>query len=490
MENTNKLIEHFDRQPDIPVAVLSDENNTTEKIILEVNPSESIDHLFNHLKTSHEKSAISNNSLFQTNLTDNFEEGTGMIAKSAAFDFPWITAAFSGFREAKLLVKNSTDILSSLKNAGLDIAGTAIGGGVGCTIGATIGSLLFPGIGTIAGVALGALSGNILGRTITNDIKQEPLKKALKKLKKSTIELKKQEIEIEKKYKDKFHQDKERAQQHMNQTAMETKNNIDKEIKNLRQWIVDRKKLSNNIRNNLLEHIPDTISSIIKTTRLSWTEYFWPSQKTIIYKRKIRNIKKSIEKQLHNQTITDRVHLLQKLSESGLCYQQVFFEIKRAEEEKRSHENNIMQKITRKHDILLRQRFEHMELLATKASEYFKQIRMKLSPHIKRIERYQNLVKRESKKLDMNQTANKKTSNTFEASDNLATVIGSKTITKQKAIKNFWNYVKQKKLQDSNNTQNIKLDNRLKKLFGNKEQVTMLEITKTINKNLHNKLIS
>ena len=73
---------------------------------------------------------------------------------------------------------------------------------------------------------------------------------------------------------------------------------------------------------------------------------------------------------------------------------------------------------------------------------------------------------------------------TMEASDSLAAIVGSRKITRQKAIKHFWDYVKKKKLQDSRDRRNINLDDSLKKLFGNKKQVSMFEATTVISRNL------
>ena len=73
---------------------------------------------------------------------------------------------------------------------------------------------------------------------------------------------------------------------------------------------------------------------------------------------------------------------------------------------------------------------------------------------------------------------------TLEASDALASVVGSKKITRQKAIKHFWDYVKKKDLQDSKDRRQIIIDDNLRKLFGNKKQVSMFEATKVISKNL------
>ena len=73
---------------------------------------------------------------------------------------------------------------------------------------------------------------------------------------------------------------------------------------------------------------------------------------------------------------------------------------------------------------------------------------------------------------------------TLEASSKLESVVGAKKITRQQAIKRFWDYVKKKDLQDSRDRRNINLDDKLKGLFGNKKQVSMFDATKVISKNL------
>ena len=88
------------------------------------------------------------------------------------------------------------------------------------------------------------------------------------------------------------------------------------------------------------------------------------------------------------------------------------------------------------------------------------------------------------KKMKKKRKLNPALMKTLEASDSLASIVGSKKITRQKAIKKFWDYVKGKKLQDSKDRRNINLDDSLKKLFGNKKQVSMFEATKVISKNL------
>ena len=100
-------------------------------------------------------------------------------------------------------------------------------------------------------------------------------------------------------------------------------------------------------------------------------------------------------------------------------------------------------------------------------------------------------VKKTAKKKVVKKKAKKKRKlnpalmQTLEASDKLADIVGAKKITRQKAIKHFWDYVKKNDLQDSKDRRNINLDSKLKSLFGsNKKQVSMFEATKGISKNL------
>ena len=91
---------------------------------------------------------------------------------------PTVTTIMSGYRELTLLMKGHTDIRSSLKNAGLDIAGTSLGGWAGLKVGSVIGSSVGPA-GFVIGGLIGSISGVIAGRYLANKKKREPLNKAI-----------------------------------------------------------------------------------------------------------------------------------------------------------------------------------------------------------------------------------------------------------------------------------------------------------------------
>ena len=399
---SSTLTEHFKEHPDIPVVMPSDADNIPETAF-HFDPSEGVENLMDYLGETSEKAVIANHQLSHAELTENIEQTTDFLTGDIdLFKLPIVTAAFSGFREFNLLIENNTDILSALKNIGLDVAGTGVGMGAGGTAGAALGSIIFPGIGTVVGAIAGSVGGAFFGRNITNEIKTEPLKTAMEDWKKSTKKLKKKIKQTEKEYDDRFKQEKKREQNSLNKLSFEITNVIDEQVKNLRKWIAEKEKPSKSLKTNLLNNIPVTIASIKKEKKLSWTEYFWPKQKTINYQRKMKDIKKFLTEQFQKNTFTDRGQLFQRFSEWGLCREYIFSEIKKAEENRLKYEGSLIKGIVQYQDKLLNQRSESMKKLSDKIKEYVQEIRKELSPYIKEIQGCQNLVKREAKKLGKN----------------------------------------------------------------------------------------
>lgn len=65
----------------------------------------------------------------------------------------------------------------------------------------------------------------------------------------------------------------------------------------------------------------------------------------------------------------------------------------------------------------------------------------------------------------------------------LALVIGAAAIPRTQVVKKLWAYIHTNKLQDTKNRRNINADAKLKPIFG-KNQVSMFEMTKLVNKHL------
>ena len=69
-------------------------------------------------------------------------------------------------------------------------------------------------------------------------------------------------------------------------------------------------------------------------------------------------------------------------------------------------------------------------------------------------------------------------------SPTLAAVIGAAPIPRTEVTKKIWEYIKKHKLQDDANKRNINADDKLKAVFGGKQQVSMFEMTKLISGHL------
>lgn len=66
----------------------------------------------------------------------------------------------------------------------------------------------------------------------------------------------------------------------------------------------------------------------------------------------------------------------------------------------------------------------------------------------------------------------------------LSEVVGSKPMARTEIVKKMWDYIKKNNLQDKKNRRMINADAKLKAVFGNKDQVSMFELAKIINKHV------
>ncbi|MDE0518478.1 MAG: hypothetical protein OXH36_02830 [Bdellovibrionales bacterium] len=402
IEDANNLVEHFQKYPDIPVVIPSDANNIPETAF-HFDPSEGIGNLFNYLKDNPENAVIVDHKLSNVNLTESIEQGSDLATGTVDFNFPWVTAAFSSFRELNLLINNDTDISSSIKNMGLDVAGVGIGAMTGGEIGAIAGSII-PGPGTVIGAGMGVVIGAIMGRNITNDIKQEPLKEAIKKLKKSRRRLKLEAKKIQEKYNQQFNKFKKEEQNKINCKAKESKETVRRKISTLRRWAVNREKLSDSLKTNLLKNIEDQgqVKHIKKKETPSLIEYLWLDQKMIMliaFQRNINKYKKYFIESFTQNKFKDKGDLFQEFSKKGLCQKYILSEIKKSEEQRKTKENYLMNEIKKEQAGILKLRAKSMKRLASKVEKYIEQIKRDLFPYIKDINSYHDLLEKETKKL-------------------------------------------------------------------------------------------
>jgi upstream activation factor subunit UAF30 len=69
-------------------------------------------------------------------------------------------------------------------------------------------------------------------------------------------------------------------------------------------------------------------------------------------------------------------------------------------------------------------------------------------------------------------------------SKDLSAVIGEKPRPRSEITKNVWDYIKANGLQDQANKRMINADDKLRKIFNGKDQVSMFEMTALVNKHL------
>ena len=69
-------------------------------------------------------------------------------------------------------------------------------------------------------------------------------------------------------------------------------------------------------------------------------------------------------------------------------------------------------------------------------------------------------------------------------SEDLAAVIGTKAIPRTQVIKKLWVYIRKNNLQRPSDRRRIVADSKLKKIFGGKGEVSMLELGTFLNKHL------
>ena len=69
-----------------------------------------------------------------------------------------------------------------------------------------------------------------------------------------------------------------------------------------------------------------------------------------------------------------------------------------------------------------------------------------------------------------------------QPSPDLAAIVGNDPLSRSELTKKVWDYIKANGLQDQTNKRMINADDKLRKIFGGKNQVSMFEMTALVNK--------
>jgi len=72
----------------------------------------------------------------------------------------------------------------------------------------------------------------------------------------------------------------------------------------------------------------------------------------------------------------------------------------------------------------------------------------------------------------------------MELSADLEAVVGKGPLPRGQVVKKLWEHIKKHNLQNPQNKRNIMADDKLKKIFGGKGEVSMFEMTKLVSAHL------
>lgn len=175
----SSVVDHLEKYPGIPVIVPEDMAGIPSDAIY-LNATDSIEKLAEEIGLGGTNIVMVDDKLSNEALTEQTETvGDVLLGNPDVYSaIPVITVALSGYRELRLIMEQKTNLPNSLKNFGLDMTGTGGGSMAGMIIASTVTDIFLPGVGTV----IFGIGGGIIGRKITNKIKERPLKKALENL--------------------------------------------------------------------------------------------------------------------------------------------------------------------------------------------------------------------------------------------------------------------------------------------------------------------
>ena len=88
------------------------------------------------------------------------------------------------------------------------------------------------------------------------------------------------------------------------------------------------------------------------------------------------------------------------------------------------------------------------------------------------------------KRVAKKRSANPAFMKAMKPSEALAKIVGNEPLPRTEITKKLWEYIKKHNLQDAQNKRNINADENLLAVFDGKNQVSMFEMTKLVNKHL------
>ncbi|HRQ44909.1 MAG TPA: hypothetical protein PLB12_11235 [Candidatus Goldiibacteriota bacterium] len=177
VSDMNTINEHFEKNPDIGV-ITHHEIDGLPSEHFEFDPSQSIDQIPSFDNAINGKMLVADHALNHDAVIQQTDAASDAITGNVDLHFPFITALLSSAREIAIINRGHTSLENSIKNVGLDIAGTGGGAALGAKGGAITGAFVAGPVGAAVGGIVGAFFGGMTGRKLSDELKLNSYKNA------------------------------------------------------------------------------------------------------------------------------------------------------------------------------------------------------------------------------------------------------------------------------------------------------------------------
>ena len=246
---------------------------------------------------------------------------------------------------------------------------------------------------------VGSIAGSLFGRGVTNKIKREPFEDAMQEVQTASKNLTKIEKDIEQTTKTKMAEDQTAEQDRLNQLANKMKHQINQKTQDLRQWVVDREKTTEALKQPLLKELERTIQAV-KREQKGGLEKLWASIEGVAYKKRLDDLQ-ALAKTIKTTDIVDRSQLFEMLASHGVCQEPVLTDIKTVEGLRKDRETLLAQEVTQQQKQLFDERVQSIKHLTEQFKEYIKQARKHLAPYINKLRSCEAIATKEAGKLGL-----------------------------------------------------------------------------------------
>jgi hypothetical protein len=396
VSDASELHQHFATNPDIAVVVPADMGHTPDGAFY-LHPGDSVDGaLSRFLETHPDHAVIVDQGLSHKEVLDQAAHATdGALGGASAIDihFPWVTFATAGWRELKLLKGARTDLLSAMKNLGVDVSFRGAGAAGGAKGGAILGGLIFGPIGAGVLAVIGGMMGALFGQNKANELKRRPLRQAIEQLEGIVEQSGRVEAAAAADAASVFEVAKQAEQQELRERALQEKQQVAEAI----EWARSARKAAEQLPPRVarimvdmaqreLDVASDRIDERLRTYS-SVRRLLWPNEEILAYEfaaERCRDAKAEVESTFNvlrqGGGSISRKDLHGLLARLGVARTLVATDLRLAEESRRSAEAQIRGRIEEARARLANLRAAAFARLTLQARELAENVRALLVP--------------------------------------------------------------------------------------------------------------